>query len=177
LSAVQLLIELLPARVGSLLSLNALREDLSVAHKTITQWMEILERFYYHFRLYPYAASKIRSLRKEPKLYLWDWSEVPDKAVRLENIGASHLLKLCHFLYDAHGYKADLHFLRDVDGREVDFLVSMGAGELFSSYVIRNFLPITPFIRGRLQLLRNTLTQFACDCYEGRTSKYIAKEG
>jgi hypothetical protein len=23
------------------------------------------------------------------------------------------------------GYKADLHFLRDVDGREVDFLVSL----------------------------------------------------
>jgi hypothetical protein len=125
LSALQLLIELLPARVGSLLSLNALREDLSVAHKTITQWMEILERFYYHFRIYPYASSKIRSLRKEPKLYLWDWSEVPDYAARLENIVASHLLKLCHFLYDAHGYKADLHFLRDVDGREVDFLVSL----------------------------------------------------
>jgi predicted AAA+ superfamily ATPase len=48
---------------------------------------------------------------------------VPDNAARLENIVASHLLKLCHFLYDAHGYKADLKFLRDVDGREVDFLV------------------------------------------------------
>ncbi len=125
LSALQILMELLPARVGSLLSLNALREDLSVAHKTVTQWMEILERFYYHFRIYPFASTKIRALRKEPKLYLWDWSEVPDSAARLENIVASHLLKLCHFLYDAHGYKVDLHFLRDVDGREVDFLVSL----------------------------------------------------
>jgi predicted AAA+ superfamily ATPase len=87
--------------------------------------MDVLERFYYHFRLYPFASTKIKSLRKEPKLYLWDWSEVSNEAARLENIVASHLLKLCHFLYDAHGYRADLYFLRDVEGREVDFLVTM----------------------------------------------------
>lgn len=125
LSALQVLVELLRARVGSLLSLNSLREDLNVAHKTVSQWMDVLERFYYHFRLYPFASTKIKSLRKEPKLYLWDWSEVSNEAARLENVVASHLLKLCHFLYDAHGYRADLYFLRDVEGREVDFLVTM----------------------------------------------------
>ena len=125
LSALQVLVELLRMRVGSLLSLNSLREDLNVAHKTVSQWMDVLERFYYHFRLYPYASTKIKSLRKEPKLYLWDWSEVNNEAARLENIVASHLLKLCHFLYDAHGFRADLYYLRDVEGREVDFLVTM----------------------------------------------------
>src|ERR1039457_3161733 len=102
LSALQVLVELLRDRVGSLLSLNALRVDLNVAHKTVSLWMDVLERFYYHFRLYPYASTKIKSLRKEPKLYLWDWSEVSSEAARLENIVASHLLKLCHFLYDVH---------------------------------------------------------------------------
>ena len=56
---------------------------------------------------------------------MWDWSEVPDNSgARLENIVASHLLKMCHFLNDLDGYKTDLHFLRDTEGREVDFLVT-----------------------------------------------------
>lgn len=125
LSALQVLVEILPSKVGSLLSLNALRGDLEVAHKTIKTWMDILERFYYHFRIYPYAFTTIKSLRKEPKMYLWDWSQVADEGARLENMVASHLLKMTHFLYDAHGHKAELFFLRDIEGREVDFLVTV----------------------------------------------------
>lgn len=125
LSALQMLMELLPLRAASLLSLNSLREDLSIAHKTITHWMDILERFYYHFRIFPFTSAKIRSLRKEPKLYLCDWSEVPDAAARLENMVGSHLLKMCHFMYDSEGLKVELNFLRDTDGREVDFLVTL----------------------------------------------------
>ncbi|MFA4815592.1 MAG: ATP-binding protein [Candidatus Gracilibacteria bacterium] len=125
LSAIQVLVELLPGRVGSLLSLNSLREDLQVTHKTISLWMEVLEKFYYHFRIYPFASNSIKSLRKEPKLYLWDWSQVADEAARLENMAASHLLKLVHYLYDTQGYKAELHYLRDQEGREVDFLVTI----------------------------------------------------
>jgi hypothetical protein len=36
------------------------------------------------------------------------------------------LLKLCHYLYDAHGFKAQLHFLRMADKKEVDFVVMIG---------------------------------------------------
>lgn len=125
LSALQILAELLPNRVGSVLSLNALREDLAVAFGTIKLWVDILERFYYHFRIYPFTASTIKSLRKEPKLYLWDWSQVPDAGAKLENLVASHLLKLCHYLYDARGFKAELFYLRDLEQREVDFLVTI----------------------------------------------------
>jgi predicted AAA+ superfamily ATPase len=125
ISTLQILASLLPEKVGSQLSLNSLREDLLVSHKTISHWMDILERFYYHFRISAYSARSIKSLRKEKKMYLWDWSEVPSNPARLENIVASHLLKLCHFLYDAQGYKAELHYLRDRDGHEVDFLVAV----------------------------------------------------
>jgi hypothetical protein len=125
LSALQILVEILPQKVGSLLSLNSLKEDLEVTHKTISLWMDILERFYYHFRIYPYAASPIRSLRKEPKMYLWDWSEVADQGARFENMIASHLLKLVQFFHDTEGWKTELFFLRDVDKREVDFLVTV----------------------------------------------------
>lgn len=125
LSALQILAEILPSRVGSALSLNSLREDLEVAFGTIKLWMDILERFYYHFRIYPYSTNAIKSLRKEPKMYLWDWSQVPDEGAKLENMAASHLLKLCHYLYDAKGFKAELFYLRDIEKKEVDFLVAV----------------------------------------------------
>ncbi|MDP2941272.1 MAG: ATP-binding protein [Candidatus Omnitrophota bacterium] len=125
LSALQVLVELLPRKVGALFSLNSLREDLNVAHKTVAEWVEVLERFYYHFRIYPFQSSIVKSIRKEPKLYLWDWSEVADEDARLENIVASHLLKFCHFLYDVEGWKAQLYYLRDKEQREVDFLVAV----------------------------------------------------
>ncbi len=125
LSGLEVLVELLPGKVGSLLSANALQEDLQVTHKTVAHWLTILERFYYHFRIYPFASTKIKSLRKQPKMYLWDWSATPDGPARLENIVGSHLLKLVHYLYDAFGYKAELYYLRDVEGREVDFLVAI----------------------------------------------------
>lgn len=125
ISALQILAEILPAKVGSLFSLNALREDLEVAHKTIALWVEILERFYYHFRIYPFTSSVFKSLRKEPKIYLWDWSQIEEPATKLENLVASHLLKAVHFLQDVYGYKTELFFLRDRDGKEVDFLVTV----------------------------------------------------
>ena len=100
LSALQILIELLPAKVGSLFSINSLREDLNVTHKTLALWIDVLEKFYYHYRIYPFQTTIVKSLRKEPKLYLWDWSEITDEEVRLENIVASHLLKFSQFLFD-----------------------------------------------------------------------------
>ncbi|MBI4117660.1 MAG: ATP-binding protein [Parcubacteria group bacterium] len=132
LSQLQIFAELLPTKVGSLLSLNSFREDLQVTHKTISHWADVLENFYYHFRIYPFASSLIKSLRKEPKLYLWDWSQIHDESIRLENMVASHLLKFVHFIQDTQGYKIALHFLRDVEQREVDFLVTINNSPWFA---------------------------------------------
>lgn len=124
LSSMQIMLDILPEKVGSLLSLNSLREDISVAHKTISKWAEIFERFYYHFRIYPFSHKRFKALKKEPKLYLYDWSEINNnEAAKIENVVASHLLKTCHYLNDTSGYKTELFFLRDIEGREVDFLV------------------------------------------------------
>jgi predicted AAA+ superfamily ATPase len=151
----KLLSDILPARVGSCLSLNAIREDLEVSHRAVTNWMDILEAFYYHFRIYPYLAKKIRSLKKEPKLYLWDWSEVQDEANRFENLVASHLLKFVHFLTDHEGYRAELSYLRDVDKREVDFLVTIDGKPWFAVEVKLNDTVLSPnllYFRDRLSI-------------------------
>jgi hypothetical protein len=126
LSTFQLLADLLPDRVGSLLSLNALREDLEVSHRALTHWMDVLETMYHVFRVRPFAGPRSRLLGKMPKAYLWDSSLVPARAARFENLVASHLLKLCHFLEDAEGHPTELRYLRDREGREVDFLVMAG---------------------------------------------------
>ncbi len=125
LSLIQILADLLPQKVGSPLSLNSLREDVQVSHKAITHWMAILERLYHFFLLRPYTTRAFRGLKKEPKLYLWDWTLVDNDAARFENLMASHLLKFCHYMEDAKGYRAELSYLRDVDKREVDFLVTV----------------------------------------------------
>jgi hypothetical protein len=124
LSSLELLAELLTERVGSLLSVNALREDLEVSHRAVSHWMEILERLYFIFRIRPFATRTVRALRKMPKAYAWDSSLLKAPGPRFENLVATHLLKLCHFLEDTEGYRTELHFLRDVTGREVDFLVT-----------------------------------------------------
>jgi predicted AAA+ superfamily ATPase len=144
LSALQVLVSILPEKVGSLLSINSLREDIPAAHKTMASWMEILERFYYHFRIYPFSHKKIKSLRKEPKMYLIDWSEIQENnSARLENIVASHLLKLCHYMNDVDGYRVELSFLRDVEGREVDFLVTENGKPWFAVEVKSSFRDIS----------------------------------
>jgi hypothetical protein len=132
LSALEHLADLLPDRVGSLLSLNALREDLEVSHRALTHWMAILERLYHVFRVRPFSTPRARALKRMPKAYLWDTSLVPDRAARYENLVASHLLKMCHYLEDREGHAVALHYLRDRDGREVDFLVTQGRKPWFA---------------------------------------------
>jgi hypothetical protein len=125
LGRMKLLSDILPERVGSLFSTNAVREDLETGFKAVSNWLAIFESYYYAFRIRPFTHRWIRSIKKEPKLYLWDWSEVAAAGARFENLVAGHLLKLCHFLHDRDGFAAELSFLRDVDKREVDFLVTV----------------------------------------------------
>ncbi len=155
LAGLQILTELLPDKISSLLSLNSLREDLGVAHKTVALWVDILERFFVHFRIYPWQHRAIKSLRKEPKVYLWDWSSLTVSSKKLENMVAAHLLKFTHFLLDAHGYKAELFYLRDVEGREVDFLVTIDRKPWFAVEVKAGdtaIAPALPYFTKRLRI-------------------------
>ena len=122
-SLIELLLEALPSRVGSPLSLQSLRTELEVSHESIRRWMTILENLYLCFRIPPYGPPKIRAVKKEQKLYLWDWSRLADPGARFENLVASQLLKYCHFVEDTDGHRMELRFLRDVDKREIDFVV------------------------------------------------------
>jgi predicted AAA+ superfamily ATPase len=123
LSLMELLVDMLPSRVGSILSIKSLQEDLAVSPNTVSRWIEVLEAVYYCYRILPFGPPKVRAVKKSNKLYLWDWAEVEEPGPRFENLVASHLLKYCHFMEDTKGYRMELRFLRDTDLREIDFVV------------------------------------------------------
>lgn len=126
LGRIELLMLRLPELVGSPLSVNSLREDLDVSHKTVSKWLDIFERLYAIFRLRPFGAPKLRAVKKEQKHYHADWSLVPDESMRFENLVAAHLLKWVHWQQDSEGREVELEYFRDVDGREVDFVIVEG---------------------------------------------------
>ena len=132
ISQLEVLSILLQEKVGSLLSINSLREDLSASHEAVDRWVKIFENLYYCFLLRPYGSGKIRSLKKDRKLYLWDWSLCRSTGARFENMVASNLLKYCHFIEDTQGDDMSLCYLRDKDKREVDFVVLKNRQPLFA---------------------------------------------
>lgn len=129
LGKLELLVLALPDRVGSPLSPNALREDLQVSQPTVVRWIEILERVYGIFRIPPFGAPRLRAVKKAMKHYHYDWALVPDAGARFENLVAAHLLKWVEFQRDTQGRALELRYFRDIDGREVDFIVTEEAGK------------------------------------------------
>jgi predicted AAA+ superfamily ATPase len=132
ISQLLLLAEILPERVGSPLSLRSLSEDLGVSQPTIDRWVQILANLYYCFTITPFGSPKIRAVKKLSKVYMWDWSSVPEGGFRFENLVAGHLLKYCHLMEDIQGYNMELRYLRDTDQREIDFVVLKDKKPIFA---------------------------------------------
>ncbi len=124
LGEIELLAKLLQAQAASLTSYTNLANKVNVSVDTIKRWIKILQSFYYCFTLQPWTKNITRSLLKEPKIFLWDWSLVDDAGARAENFIASHLLKAVHYWNDTGLGEYGLHYLRDKEKREVDFIVS-----------------------------------------------------
>ena len=146
-SMLEALAEELPNRVGAPLSIRNLSLLLQAGHEAVERWVAILERMYLCFRVPPYGAARIRAVRKEQKLYMWDWSQVPGAGERFENLVASQLLKYCHLLEDTEGYRMELRFIRDTDLREVDFVVLQDTKPLFAVECKTGERKVNPAIR------------------------------
>lgn len=123
MALVENLLDLLPRNIGAPLSVNALREDLEVSHHTVKNWLRWLEVLYYVFFVPVYAKNLARSLKREQKLYLYNWAEIADLGARFENLVALHLLKAVHGYREFCGEDLRLYYLRDRERREVDFCI------------------------------------------------------
>jgi predicted AAA+ superfamily ATPase len=121
--SIEILIDLLRTRVGSTTSYTALANDLQVSIHTVKHWLQILENLYIIFPVRPYHKNIARSLLKESKYYLYDSGAVEgDLGAKLENTVACALLRDLHFIEDTTGSRVALHFLKDKEKHEVDFL-------------------------------------------------------
>lgn len=118
------LIELLPARIGSPLSFNALREDLEVSHTSVRNWIKALRLTYILFLVPPYSKKIKSSVKKETKAYFFDWTRAKEESAVFENYVCMELLNFCCFLTDAGLGHYDLFFVRTKDGKETDFLIT-----------------------------------------------------
>lgn len=99
------------------------------------------------FRLPPFGSPRIRAVKKEKKLHLWNWSAVADPGARFENLVACQLLKYCHWVEDAKGFRMELRYLRDTDRREVDFVVLRGGRPQFAVECKTGERVISPSVR------------------------------
>ena len=124
LGQLELLAELLRLQAAESMDYQSLAKKVRVSVDTVRRWLEVLKSFYYCFSIQPWSKNISRSLIKEPKLYLWDWSLIDDEGHRNENIVASHLLKAIHFWTDRGLGEYGLYYLRTKDKIETDFLVT-----------------------------------------------------
>jgi predicted AAA+ superfamily ATPase len=120
--AMRVFVDMLRSRVGSPLSLASLARDLQVSPTTLGRYLEILESLHIVFAIRPFHRNIARALLKEPKVYFFDTGLVQgDEGVRFENACATMLLRHAHFLQDSAGRAMSLHYVRDKEGREIDF--------------------------------------------------------
>lgn len=129
LSAIQqintlyLFVDALRERVGSLIALSNIAQDLQISPNTAKNWLAIVERMYLAFTLTPFTKKIARSVQTPRKVYFYDNADLrTDEGAKLENLVATHLLKRLHFIEDYYGYRCSLHYIRDKEGREVDFV-------------------------------------------------------
>jgi len=125
ITLIETLIQLLKKQVGSPVSYSSLARDLQCSDKTIKRWLTILENMYVIFRVTPFHKNIARSILKTPKFYFYDTGQVVgDPGAKLENLVACALLKEIHYRADCYGEDRYLYYLKDKDGREIDFYIT-----------------------------------------------------
>ena len=127
-------IKILAGRIGQVVNLNNLSNDVGVSNTTINHWLSILEASYIIFRLPPYYNNFGKRLIKSPKLYFTEpglaaWLlgiENPEQIMRdplhgnlFENMVIVEALKYRH----NEGKEPNLYFWRDNYGNEIDLLL------------------------------------------------------
>lgn len=114
---------LLEGRSGEQLVYSSLARTLRVSENTVRSWISTLVSLHFGFLVRPWYKNVTRSLRKEPKWFLRDWSGISDAGQRAETLVACHLLKAVEGWTDQGLGDFELRYVRDKEKREVDFLV------------------------------------------------------
>jgi len=126
-------IRLLAGRVGQVINMNGLANDVGVSHTTITEWLSVLEASFIVFSLPPYYQNFGKRLIKSPKIYFTEtglatWLlgiETEGQVLRDPLHGSlfENMVVADAWKERAHqGREPNLYFWRDSNGHEVDLI-------------------------------------------------------
>jgi hypothetical protein len=121
---IEVLSELVALNATRLLNYSSFARVVRSSVESIQRWISLLQQLSYCFTLRPWKANISRSIVKEPKIYLTDWSQIDDVGRRNENFVACALLKAVQGWTDSGFDEFSLHYIRTKEKREVDFVVA-----------------------------------------------------
>lgn len=134
----QRFVRLCAGRIGQILNMESIGNDVGVSSPTIKHWISILEASFIIIRLQPYHENFGKRIIKSPKLYFNDvglasyllgiesveqMSRDPLRGHLIENLIMLELMKSRL----NQGLDPKLYYFRDVQGHEVDFIFSAGS--------------------------------------------------
>ena len=147
LDQLELLVRLLMVRSGHQLIYSNLATEIQVSVDTVRRWVSTLCNLHLGFLVRPWFKNVSRSLRKEPKWFLRDWSAIENPGEKSETFVACHLLKAIDGWNDMGLGKFQLNYLRDRNQREVDFVVIKDGQPWFLVEVKNSDTAISPSLR------------------------------
>jgi predicted AAA+ superfamily ATPase len=118
-----ILVNILMNRSSQPLIYSNLAAQVQVSIDTVRRWLTTLCNLHLGFMVRPWFKNVSRSLRKEPKWFLRDWSGIDEPGEKAETFIACHLLKAVEGWNDLGLGDFQLGYLRDIYQREVDFIV------------------------------------------------------
>ncbi len=136
LSQFQKFVRICAGRIGQILNLNSLGNDVGVTHTTAREWLSLLQASYIVFLLTPYYRNVGKRLIKSPKLYFYDvglasylleiesithLESHPLRGNLFENLVIAEILK---WRFN-NGKKDNLNFYRDSTGNEIDVIYNI----------------------------------------------------
>lgn len=147
LDQLELLVRLLMARSSHQLIYSNLANEIQVSIDTLRRWVATLCNLHLGFLVRPWFKNISRSLRKEPKWFLRDWSSIEDQGEKAETFVACHLLKAVEGWNDMGLGNFQLNYLRDRNQREVDFIVVKDGQPWFLIEVKNSEKTISPSLK------------------------------
>jgi len=137
LSTFQRFLQLLAGRVGQLVNLSSLANDVGVNYKTIESWLSVLEASYIAYSLQPYYQNYGKRVIKAPKIYFYDVGLLCyllkiNSVTELESHFAyGHIFEnfiITEIIKNNFNLRKNkqVYFWRDSNGNEVDAVIDSG---------------------------------------------------
>lgn len=127
------LFHLLGLQSGGLLDLTSLSKKIGISRPTVMSYLDAMEIAHAIYRLPPFFGGGHREIIKQPKAYLFDTGFISHirgwETIRSEDAGFlwEHLV-LDELRFDFP--PRTIHYWRDKSGREIDFVIDRGAGNI-----------------------------------------------